>query len=107
MSPSCVSFLSQLSVTPIRKGTIDAGLFVFAYGVNPEAVLLLECDKSAWRYAVARLAWAELTVKLDGKEVARFEQLLANPESGPYRTAAHGVAETEFRLNAAPENATP
>jgi hypothetical protein len=76
-----------------KAGIVDGGLFVFAYGVNPEAVLFLECDEKGWRYAVGRLAWAELTVELDGKEVARFEQILSPPERGAYLTASHGEVE--------------
>jgi hypothetical protein len=79
-----------------KQEIVDGALFVFAYGVNPEAVLFLECDEKGWRYAVGRLAWAALEVDLDGKEVARFDQILSTPESGAYRTAGHGeAADTE------------
>jgi hypothetical protein len=50
-----------------REGGIDDGaMFAFTYGTNPELVLLLECHDEAWRFAVARLSWAELNVTRDG-----------------------------------------
>ena len=66
-------------------------MFVFAYGTNPEVALLIECVGDAWRYALARMSWAESVIKLDDKEVARFAQLTAFPMSGAYQTAGHVV----------------
>lgn len=71
------------------NGIVDGGLFMFVYGTNPEAALWLELGKDGWRYAVARMTWAEVAVEFDGKEVARFEQLTGFPASGPYRSAGH------------------
>jgi len=76
-----------------EKGIRDGGLFVFVYGTNPEAALWLEADKEGWRYAVARMTWAEVVAEFDGKEVARFEQLTGFPASGPYRSAGHVTEE--------------
>ena len=72
-----------------EHGIVDAGLFVFVYGTNPEAALWLEADKEGWRYALARMTWAEVLVELDGTEVARFDQLNGFPASGSYRSAGH------------------
>jgi hypothetical protein len=72
-----------------ERGTTDGGLFVFVYGTNPEAALWLEADKEGWRYALARMTWAEVLVELDGMEVARFDQLAGFPASGPYKSAGH------------------
>ncbi|MCI0359316.1 MAG: hypothetical protein L0211_12630 [Planctomycetaceae bacterium] len=72
-------------------GIVDGGLFVFVYGTNPEAALWLEADKEGWRYALSRMTWAEVVVELDGKEVARFDQLTGFPASGPYRSAGHVI----------------
>jgi hypothetical protein len=74
-----------------KHGIIDGALFAFAYGTNPEAILALECDEEGWRYALARMAWAEVVVERDGKEVARFEQLSASPIGGSYRTAGEPI----------------
>lgn len=70
-------------------GIVDGGVFVFVYGTNPETALLLDCNKEGWRYALARMTWAEVVVEFDGKEVARFDQLTGFPASGPYRSAGH------------------
>jgi hypothetical protein len=67
----------------------DAAIFIFAYGTNPELVMLLENAGGGWRYAVMRMSWAEVVLKLDDREVARFEQLGAFPTSGAYQTAGH------------------
>jgi hypothetical protein len=76
---------------------VDAAVFVFVYGTNPEAVLFIECDKHGWRYALTRMAWAEVVVELDGKEIARFDQLTSPPPSGAYRTAGHPIDTKEDR----------
>ena len=72
-----------------EKDIVDGGLFMFVYGTNPEAALWLEAEKDTWRYAAARMTWAEVIVQFDGSEVARFDQLTGFPASGPYRSAGH------------------
>jgi hypothetical protein len=74
-----------------EAGIEDGAAFVFAYGTNPELVLLLECDRDRWQWAVARLSWAELTVERAGREVARFPQLSAFPNEGVYQTQGYTV----------------
>jgi hypothetical protein len=74
-------------------GIIDGAAFVFAYGTNPELLLLLECDASGWRFAAARMSWAETVVELDGAVVKTFEHINAHPTSGPYQTAGRTVGE--------------
>lgn len=71
------------------RGVQDAAIFVFAYGTNPELVLLIEAVEEGWQYAPMRMTWAELAVKLDDAEVASFEQLSDYPKSGAYQTAGH------------------
>jgi hypothetical protein len=71
-----------------ERGIQDGAIFVFAYGTNPELVLLLEATASGWQYALMRMSWAELAVRFDDREVARFEQLSTFPTTGPYQTAA-------------------
>jgi hypothetical protein len=52
----------------------DGGLFVFAHGTNPEALLLIEVagrtvEKARWQYGLVRTSNAEAHAELDGKEV--------------------------------------
>jgi hypothetical protein len=57
-------------------GLLDGALYTLANGTNPEIMLFVEARtnpkdgaKSAWRFAVGRLAHAELHLAFDGKEV--------------------------------------
>jgi hypothetical protein len=73
-------------------GVLDGGLFALANGTNPEIMLFLEAradpkdgSKAVWRFAVGRLAHAELHLEYDGKEVfvaPRGNQVSA--PNGPY-----------------------
>jgi hypothetical protein len=74
------------------EGIVDGAAFVFAYGTNPELLLLLECDASGWQFGLARMSWAETVVELDGVVVKTFEHIEAHPTSGPYQTAGRAVA---------------
>jgi hypothetical protein len=74
-----------------EAGILDGAAFLFAYGTNPELLLLLECDAAGWRFAAARMSWAETVVELDGRAVQQFEQIIAQPTSGSYQTAARVV----------------
>jgi len=51
---------------------VDGALFAFANGTNPEIGVLIECNKAAWSYGLARLSAADSKVELDGREVATF-----------------------------------
>lgn len=73
----------------------DGAAFVFAYGTNPELVMLLESTGDAWRYSIMRMSWAELVVELDGNETARLPQLMGFPASGPYRSSGHVIPSSE------------
>ncbi len=62
---------------------------VFGYLVNsPEALVLIEARKTAgglaWHYAASRFTRFEVTVSLDGKQVAHFPRLEAWPPTGVY-----------------------
>ena len=53
---------------------IDGGMFVVAYGLNPEIVLLLEARREgstspAWYCGFARIAIAKVQVDVDSKEI--------------------------------------
>lgn len=54
---------------------VDGALFAFANGTNPELGLLLECSAKGWKYGLVRLSSAEIGVKLDGREVIRYEKI--------------------------------
>lgn len=77
------------------EGVVDAGMFAFAIGTDPEAMLLLEVrnDEAAgpgWYYAPARMNRDGLVVDLDGKTVwkAEFIPVAKITDPGrPYRAA--------------------
>ena len=56
------------------SGLIDGAVFLFVYGTDPEVALLVEATRAGtpapvWKYALARIAGAELHVELDEHEV--------------------------------------
>jgi hypothetical protein len=57
-----------------NSGLIDGGMFIIAYGVNPELVLLVEArhpasSKPEWYYGVARISIAQVHLDFAGKEI--------------------------------------
>lgn len=56
-----------------ERGQIDGAIFLLTSTTNPEIVMVIELaregEKSMWKYAFNRIAWAELHVELDGREV--------------------------------------
>jgi hypothetical protein len=53
---------------------VDGAVFLFAHGTNPEILLLIEAQGRApgsatWRFGLAQLSRADLTVRLDQKDV--------------------------------------
>jgi hypothetical protein len=51
---------------------LDGAAFAFAYGTNPEALLVLECtqsDRTAWRFGIFPLGSGQLSAQRDGAEV--------------------------------------
>jgi hypothetical protein len=68
-----------------KSGVIDGGLFIIAYGQNPEIALLVEATREgpsqpAWHFGCARIAIAEVHVDFDNKELWSHQG--GNP-SGP------------------------
>src|SRR5207249_2109892 len=55
------------------SGLVDGAIFAWGVGTNPEVVVVLEARKDAeavsWQYGLARLSAAELTVRLNKREV--------------------------------------
>jgi hypothetical protein len=70
----------------------DGAIFAFANGTNPEVGVVFESDGERWRYGTLRLTAAELSITLDGREVAFYDRF--NPRGrtdGPYHNAAHKI----------------
>lgn len=73
------NFAMRMLPRPIHRyneresGLIDGALFNFAPGTGPEALLAIECRKSAaavkWSYGILPLAGAAVTAKLDDEIV--------------------------------------
>jgi serine/threonine protein kinase len=69
-------------------GLLDGAIFAFTSGDNPEIVLLIEAGcrgevAPRWRYGLARLSGASLSVTLDGGAVWKQEQSDGlNPQEG-------------------------
>jgi hypothetical protein len=64
------------------SGLRDGAIFGFAYGTNPDLLLVVELRQQGdsgpkWRYGLARLGGGETIVSLDGQEV--WSQPGANP----------------------------
>jgi hypothetical protein len=71
----------------------DGAIFAFANGTNPEVGVVFESDGERWRYGTLRLTAAELSITLDGREVAAYEHF--NPRGrtdGPYHNGWHKIA---------------
>jgi hypothetical protein len=101
----------RLMPTPVYRyeeadEKIDGGMFVFAQGTNPEAVLLLEArpqgDKPGWRFGFAPTTIYELTARLDGEEgrvvwsKPRYMQF--NMASGPYLSGRYPMSPDDIDL---------
>jgi hypothetical protein len=77
------------------SGLLDAAVFAYANGTNPELLLLLEATPQGqgpprWRFAAARLARAELHLKLGPRDVwnapVLHRDLKLNPNDTYYTT---------------------
>lgn len=78
------------------SGVLDGGLFVFAFGTNPEIILQIEClgnegTSPKWHYRCVRTSAAELSVRLNGEEVWHQSKITSNdPEKQYFSTASSG-----------------
>jgi hypothetical protein len=71
---------------------VDGAIFAFANGTNPEAGIVFESDGERWRYGTLRLTSAELSITLDGRQVAAYEHF--NPRGrtdGPYHNGSYKI----------------
>lgn len=72
---------------------VDGAIFAFANGTNPEVGVVFESDGERWRYGTLRLSAAELSITLDGRQVAAYDRFNARGRTdGPYHNAAHKIA---------------
>ncbi|MDB5350359.1 MAG: hypothetical protein JWN86_1606 [Planctomycetota bacterium] len=82
----------RLLTSPLHRykdetaGLVDGALFAFAYGTNPDVLLVLEANRvpassatPIWSYAAARLGGGEASMTLDGKDV--WTEPYADPPS--------------------------
>jgi hypothetical protein len=76
---------------PGKQPNSDAAMFAFVYGTNPEIVLFIETDGSAWSFAAGRLSAAASWLMLDGKEVWQQEAVKAPDPMSPYVSNRHPV----------------
>jgi hypothetical protein len=71
---------------------VDGGIFAFANGTNPEVGVVFETDGERWRYGTVRLTSAELSITLDGRQVAAYAWFAARGRNdGPYHNVSHKI----------------
>jgi hypothetical protein len=71
---------------------VDGTIFAFANGTNPEVGVVFESDGERWRYGTLRLTASELTITLDGRQVAAYDRFNARGRiDGSYHNAAHKI----------------
>jgi hypothetical protein len=80
VEPAGVRYDLRLMPRPIHRfqapaaRVVDGAIFLFAFGTNPEVILLIEANKgktgeAAWQYGFGRLTSAAPAVSLDKQEV--------------------------------------
>ncbi|MGH7137597.1 MAG: hypothetical protein ACREHD_17765 [Pirellulales bacterium] len=74
-----------------NAGILDATVFVFANGTNPEMGLLLECSDKRWSYGLFRLTSAALFAQFDGKPIEVAAKPKGYPVDAPYTATRHGI----------------
>lgn len=77
-------------------GILDAAAFAFAYGTNPEAIVLIECDEERWRYGVAHTSSAEVTVEIDGQQVLKLDELTEWESTRPHSAYWYEIINGEY-----------
>jgi hypothetical protein len=81
-----------LRYTPSEKERADGGVFLLAFGTNPEALLFLESDGKAWNYALGRLSGSSL-MKAQIDEQDAWEVGPARYQSTESYTASNAQAD--------------
>jgi hypothetical protein len=78
-APNGERFVPRLLPTPLfrfsqtEQNQSDGAVFAYAYGTNPEVILLLETAQTEeglkWHYGLAPLTATEIAVRLDDREI--------------------------------------
>ena len=71
------------------SGLVDGAIFIFANGTNPEILLLVEARRKgsgapSWFYAAAPLSRAEVSLKIDGKDLWKSPTKAHTTPEQPY-----------------------
>lgn len=93
--PNNSRFELRLLASPIHRyddaaqGLVDAAIFAFSNGTNPEVLLLIEAVSNAsgaagWQFGCARLGHAEMHAMLDDREVWTVPRVDRMPNTSPY-----------------------
>lgn len=93
-----------------EAGLQDGAIFCFAYGTNPEVLLILESKSGTttpvrWEYGVARMSGGELYVSLDGRVVWKTGE--ANPPVSFPTCASRFVPPTQEPTEPSEPKSTP
>ncbi|HEY7329297.1 MAG TPA: hypothetical protein VH592_16765 [Gemmataceae bacterium] len=77
-----------------KEKIADGAIFTFANGTNPEIGLVFESDGERWRYGILRLTAAEVSVTLDGRQIAAYDRFNAHSRTDwPYHGASHRIRQ--------------
>ncbi|WP_182865698.1 hypothetical protein [Stieleria mannarensis] len=86
----------RLNATELRKAdsaVIDGSLFIFTnqLGTDPELTLLIECHETdeglVWKYAPGSLAFQEIWLKHNGRQVWHLPNYLDHPGEGNFNSS--------------------
>lgn len=77
-------------------GILDAAAFAFAYGTNPEAIVLIECDNEQWRFGVAHTSSAEVIVQIDNQQVLKIDELTAWEKKEAHSADWYNIVNGEY-----------
>ncbi len=69
---------------PSNAENADGAIFLFAFGTNPEVVLILESDGTKWNYAAGRMTGAQSVVLTIDESIAWQGMPLQKGNDSPY-----------------------
>ena len=69
---------------PSNAENADGAIFLFAFGTNPEVVLMLESDGTKWNYAAGRMTGAQSVVLTIDEAIAWQGMPLQKGNDSPY-----------------------
>lgn len=91
--PKAVFRLNAVELQKADSPVIDGSLFIFTnqLGTDPELTLLVECHKTddglVWKYAPGSLAFQEIWLKHNGREVWHLPNYLDHPGEGNFNSS--------------------